>query len=227
MQFEESFTVAAPADQVWERLVDVPTVVPCIPGAELTETIDDENWKGKVRVKVGPVSLSFTGKVNLAERDDTARRLVLGASATEQRGKGGLTATVTARVDDERPGVSRVHVEQDLRVSGQAAQLSRGMLHDVSARLMRQFGECLSRTLAGEPEPAAAAPGGRDGSPPAPEVGAAGESLSALSLARTVGAGMAKRTAARVRSAPKGALAAGAAAVLVVGGLVARALRRS
>ena len=92
MQIENQFTVAAPAEELWSYLLDVERVAPCMPGAELTEVIDDRNWKGTVHAKFGPVSMSFAGTVTMEERDDTAHRVVLKANGMEQKGKGARSA---------------------------------------------------------------------------------------------------------------------------------------
>lgn len=158
MLIENEFEVAAPIDRVWNYLLDVERVVPCMPGASLTETVDERNWKGKVTIKLGPVTLNFAGKVEMAERDEGARRVMLKASGMEQRGKGAASATVTSSLE-EAEGGTRVSVVQDIKVSGQAAQFSRGMMQDVSSKLTKQFAECLQKNIAaGEPaatEPAA------------------------------------------------------------------------
>jgi carbon monoxide dehydrogenase subunit G len=165
MLIENSFDVAQPIDRVWAYLLDVEQVVPCMPGAELTETIDDRNWKGKVKVKLGPVSLSFNGKVSIEEQDDTAHRIVLKGSGMEQRGKGAASATVTSTLEAVDGG-TRVNVVQDLKVQGQAAQFSRGMMQDVSSKLTKQFAECLQANM--EAEEQTAAPVGKTETQPAP-----------------------------------------------------------
>lgn len=146
MLIENAFDVSAPIDQVWSYLQDIEKVVPCMPGAELTETIDENNWKGKVTIKLGPVSLAFAGKVTLDELDETGHRAVLKASGMEQRGKGAASATITSTLE-EAPEGTRVKIVQDLRVSGQAAQFSRGMMQDVSNRLTREFADCLQANM--------------------------------------------------------------------------------
>ncbi|HXF36599.1 MAG TPA: SRPBCC family protein, partial [Actinomycetota bacterium] len=92
MLIENEFEVPAPVDRLWEHLLDVERVAPCMPGAELTEVVDDRTWKGKVNVKFGPVSLSFAGTVTMEERDDAAHRVVLKAQGMEQKGKGAASA---------------------------------------------------------------------------------------------------------------------------------------
>ena len=149
MIIENDFEVPAPIETVWAYLLDVEKVVPCMPGAELTETVDDSNWKGKVTVKVGPVSLSFAGKVAMEERDESAHKVVLKGQGMEQRGKGAASAIITSTLE-AADGVTRVNVVQDIKIQGQAAQFSRGMMQDVSSKLTRQFAECLAANMAAE-----------------------------------------------------------------------------
>jgi uncharacterized protein len=159
MEIENSFEVPAPVEQVWSFLLDVERVAPCMPGAELTETIDDSNWKGKVRIKLGPVSLNYSGKVMMVERDDVAHRVVLKASGMEQRGKGGASATITSSLEP-LDGGTRVSVLQDLTIQGQAAQFSRGMMQDVSAKLTQQFADNLKQNMGATRETTATATSG-------------------------------------------------------------------
>lgn len=147
MLIENSFEVPAPIDRVWRYLLDVEKVVPCMPGAELTETVDENNWKGKVALKLGPVSLSFAGQVSMEERDETAHRAVMKATGMEQRGKGAASATITSTLEQTGEGTS-VLIVQDLKVSGQAAQFSRGMMKDVSSKLTQEFADCLKANMA-------------------------------------------------------------------------------
>jgi carbon monoxide dehydrogenase subunit G len=156
MLIENSFEVPASIEETWAYLLDVEKVVPCMPGAEITEVVDDSNWKGKVTIKLGPVSMAFKGKVSIQERDDDAHRVVLKGSGMEQRGKGAASATITTTAEAIATG-TKVVVVQDLTVQGQAAQMSRGMMQDVSAKLTRQFADCLKSNLELEPEPAAEA----------------------------------------------------------------------
>ena len=146
---ETSFEVPAGTDEVWGYLLDIAKVVPCMPGAELTETIDEEHWKGKMKIKLGPVSLVYAGKVEMQERDEEAHRVVLEASAMEQRGKGAASAKVTSSMESFDGG-TRVHVAQDIKVSGQAAQFSRGMMEDVAKKIVHQFADCLKAQMEDE-----------------------------------------------------------------------------
>jgi carbon monoxide dehydrogenase subunit G len=143
---ENSFTVARPVDEVWDYLLDVEKIAPCMPGAELTETVDDHTWKGKVNMKFGPVSMSFAGSVEMAERDDAGHRVVLRARGTEQKGKGAADAKVTSWLEPADGGTT-VKMEADMTLTGAAAQLSRGLLPEVSKRLTQQFADCLEEHL--------------------------------------------------------------------------------
>jgi uncharacterized protein len=142
MQIENEFTVPAPVDHVWAYLLDVERVAPCMPGGELTEIVDDHTWKGKVNMKLGPVSLSFAGTVTMQERDDATKRVVLAAKGMEQKGKGAANASVTSWLE-QGDGVTNVRMQADIHLTGTVAQLSRGLLPEVSRKLTQQFADCL------------------------------------------------------------------------------------
>ena len=149
MQIDSEFTVEAPMDRVWAYLLDVERVAPCMPGAELTEVVDDHTWKGKTSVKVGPVALSFAGTVVLQERDDAAHRVVLKAQGMEQRGKGAASASVVSHLE-EVAGGTKVTMQADLTISGAVAQYGRGMIQDISQRLTAEFASCLEQNIMAE-----------------------------------------------------------------------------
>lgn len=205
MLIENSFEVPEHIDRVWTHLIDVEKVVPCMPGAELTETLDERNYKGKVTVKLGPVALTFAGKVEMSERDDDVHRIVLKGSGMEQRGKGAASATITTTAE-ESPGGTVVRVVQDLKVQGQVAQMSRGMMQDVSAKLTRQFADCLEKDLAAEKAAAGGEPtGGLPSGPPDGRPVAAAKPVGGLHLALGAIAGAITRSLARLlrrRSGP-------------------------
>jgi carbon monoxide dehydrogenase subunit G len=165
MLIEDRFIVQAPTDRLWAFLQDVERIAPCMPGAELTEAIDDRTWRGRVQVRFGPVQLAFTGTVVVEERDDLAYRATLSAKGTEQRGKGAATAKVESWLEPARAGGTTVNIRSDITITGAAAQLSRGLLPEISRLLTRQFAECLEKTIVGEAVPAVA---GADVEPPPP-----------------------------------------------------------
>ena len=177
MLIENEFTVAAPTDLLWSYLLDVEKIAPCMPGAELTEVVDDKNWKGKLNAKFGPVSLSFAGTVVMEERDDTAHRVVLAAKGMEQKGKGAANAKVTSWLEPgPSDGTSTVKMTADITLTGAAAQLSRGLLPEISKKLTQQFADCLEASMTTEGADAAAAGGG----PVAKPVGGIGLGVSAV-----------------------------------------------
>jgi carbon monoxide dehydrogenase subunit G len=149
VKLDHSFTVPVPVDEAWGVLLDVPRVAPCMPGATLTD-FDGEEFTGTVKVKVGPIVLTYTGKGRFVERDEAARRVVVEASGRDTRASGTASATVTATLKPEGDS-TRVEVTTDLTVTGKPAQFGRGMLSDVSGRLIGQFANCLADELAATP----------------------------------------------------------------------------
>jgi carbon monoxide dehydrogenase subunit G len=150
VQIENTFTVAHPVDDLWTFMLDVERVAPCMPGARLTEAVDDRTWKGKVAVKLGPVSLSFAGVVTIEERDDAAHRVVLSAKGMEEKGKGAANAKVTSWLEPDGSSTT-VRMLSDLTLSGSVAQLSRGLLPEVSKKLTKEFADCLEETISEAP----------------------------------------------------------------------------
>jgi carbon monoxide dehydrogenase subunit G len=146
MKLENSFEVPASPETAWELLLDVPRVVPCMPGAELTEVVDDSNWKAKMNVKLGPISLTFATDVERTEVDEAARRVLLSASGRELRGRGNARANVESSLASVNGG-TRVDIVTDLHLSGPAAQYGRGIVADVSEQLVGRFADCLRAQL--------------------------------------------------------------------------------
>src|ERR1700749_3725514 len=130
--------VAQPVDKVWRFFDDIPNVAACLPGAELTEDLGDDRYKGGVAVRMGPVRLQFDGTAEITERDDAAKRVVVHAAGADEKGRGQASMVVTATLVKAGRG-TRVGVSQDLQLSGAAAQYGRGMIGDVTAVLMRDF----------------------------------------------------------------------------------------
>jgi carbon monoxide dehydrogenase subunit G len=138
MLINSDFVVTAPVDEVWRYLLDVPRMAPNLPGTELTEVIDEDHYKGRVSVRLGPVRMSFAGTATITERDEANHRVVLDAMGAEEKGKGQATMLLTAVLEKAGSG-TRVRVAQDLQIAGAAAQFGRGMISDVTTVLLQQF----------------------------------------------------------------------------------------
>jgi uncharacterized protein len=156
MKIANEFTVSAPIEEAWDVLVDLEQVIPLMPGAQLTGH-DEDDVLGKVKVKVGPVTSEFNGKVHFVERDRDQWRAVIDAKGKEARGTGNAAATVTA-VLHQAGEATRVTVDTDLKIVGKLAQFGSGMLQQVSEKLLGQFVESLEAKLAAEHTPVSAAP---------------------------------------------------------------------
>ena len=156
MKLENSFEVPASPEAAWALLMDVPRIIPCMPGATLDEAVDDENWKATMAVKLGPISLSFKTDVKREESDEAARRAKLSARAREARGKGNASATIESSLTPQNGG-TKVDIVTDLQLTGPVAQYGRGLVEDVSSQLVGQFADCLKKQLVASPEEAAAA----------------------------------------------------------------------
>ncbi|HEY3142913.1 MAG TPA: SRPBCC family protein [Acidimicrobiales bacterium] len=149
MELTNEFRVGVPIDEAWALLTDVEGIAPCMPGAELQE-VDGDEFRGVVRVKVGPITAQYKGVAQFIERDDASYRAVLRAEGRETRGQGNASATVTAQLSpDEGPDgpATKVSVVTDLVVTGRVAQFGRGVLADISAKLLTQFVDCLEHKL--------------------------------------------------------------------------------
>ena len=156
MKLENSFDVPAPPEQAWALLMDVPRIIPCMPGAKLDDTVDDSHWKATMAVKLGPISLSFITDVAREEEDVSARRAKLSAKAREARGRGNAQATIESTLTPQHGG-TRVDIITDLTLAGAVAQYGRGLVEDVSSQMVTKFADCLKKQLAASPEEAAAA----------------------------------------------------------------------
>ena len=152
MRLENSFEVAAPVDAAWRLLNDVPSVVPCMPGAELVEVVAENSWKAKLHVKLGPIALQFMTDVRREEMDEAAGCVVLAAEAREARGRGGARATIESTLAAANGG-TRVEIVTELTLTGAVAQYGRGIVADVALRLTAQFAECIAGKLTGRGAP--------------------------------------------------------------------------
>jgi carbon monoxide dehydrogenase subunit G len=225
MKLENEFTVPAPVERAWDVLLDVERVAPCLPGAAI-EGADGDEHRGTMTVKIGPITTRYSGTIKVTEADVPARRAVMQARARDSRGQGTASATITSTMQEVEGG-TRVRVETDMRVTGPAAQFGRGVMQDVSAKLMNRFADCLAQEMAGAPAPAAGvapAAGGPRRPAATPPPGPAGDSAAAA--ARGEGAarpseavldlGEAGREALLRRAAPAVAVIAGLIGLLVL-----------
>jgi carbon monoxide dehydrogenase subunit G len=154
----ETFRVHAPADRVWRYLIDPGQVAECLPGAELTSAIDARTFEGRVRVKIGPVTAAYEGRVELLEVDERARTVRVLGEGSEAVGSGAARMTMTSTVIDCAVGVCEVRVDAQIEIAGKAVQFGRGMIERVSQQMFQQFTECVRTRL--EYEAAATAPAG-------------------------------------------------------------------
>jgi len=147
MQLENSFEVSVPSEAAWKLLTDVPAVLPCMPGAELLEILDDDRWRARLQVRLGPISLQFMADLKREATDLSARRAVLRVDAREAKGRGTAQATITSFVEDATGG-SRVSILTDLALRGPLAQYGRVVMAPVAEQLTQQFATCITTKLA-------------------------------------------------------------------------------
>ncbi|MGN6168902.1 MAG: SRPBCC family protein [Solirubrobacteraceae bacterium] len=167
VNFENSFTVPVSPADVWEAMMDFERVAPCMPGAEVTEKTAENAYKVQVRVKVGPMSMTYRGQAEITDRDDEARTAAMRVQARETRGQGSANATVQMKVGPEGEG-TRATMNTELKLSGRAAAMGRGVITDVSQALVSEFADNLALMLSEGSE------AGASGSGAAPEAGAGG-----------------------------------------------------
>jgi carbon monoxide dehydrogenase subunit G len=155
MKLEQSFTVAAPVEQVWDMLVDVERVAPCLPGAEITGQAPDGSYEGNFTVKLGPTTASYRGSLRMDSLDEASRTATMHAKGTDKRGQGGANATIVSTMRQEGEETV-VDVVTDFTITGRLARFGRGgMIEDISKRMLRDFSQCLQASMASEPAPAA------------------------------------------------------------------------
>jgi uncharacterized protein len=169
MEFDNSFEVPLPPDEAWKVLLDIERIAPCMPGAELTEVVDQNTYKGKIGVRLGPVALTFAGIVKFEQIDGATRTARIAAQGTDAKGRGGANAASVFRLEPAGKG-SKVLVHTNLTLSGAVAQYGRGVgiIQATAAQLMKQFAACLKEKLAQErpAAPASASPPPTQPSPP-------------------------------------------------------------
>jgi uncharacterized protein len=143
---KNEFEVAQPIDKVWTFFDDIPQVAACLPGAELTDDLGDDKYRGKVAIRMGPVKLQFAGTVAIKERDNAGKRIVVDAAGADEKGRGQAAMLVTAKLLSTAGG-TKIEVAQDLQLSGAAAQYGRGMISDVTTVLMRDFADNMQKRI--------------------------------------------------------------------------------
>lgn len=167
MDLQNSFVVPADIDTAWQTLLDVEAIAPCMPGATL-ESVEGDNFTGSVKVKLGPVNMTYGGKAHFVEKDEAQHRAVIQGTGKETRGSGTASALVTCQLVVESADRTRVEVTTDLTVTGKPAQFGRGVMQDVAGRIIDQFSTNLESVIAargaraeaeasGAPQPPAAA----------------------------------------------------------------------
>jgi hypothetical protein len=158
VKLEQSFEVQAPVERVWEALIDVERVAPCLPGAAI-ERVDDEGvYHGSFQVKLGPTTASYRGTLRMQAVDEAVRAVTMKAHGSDKRGQGSANATMASRLTDQG-GTTRVDVETDFTITGRLARFGRGgMIEDVSNRLLREFASCLQESIGASGPEADAAP---------------------------------------------------------------------
>ena len=153
MKLEQSFEVAAPLERVWQTLIDVEHVAPCLPGAAVTGRNDDGSYNGTFTVKIGPTTASYTGRLEMESIDEASHTATMQAQGTDKRGQGGAKATIFSRVVPVDGAGTRVDVVTDYHITGRLARFGRGgMIEDISERLLREFATRLQSSLAAQQE---------------------------------------------------------------------------
>jgi uncharacterized protein len=159
MEFDNSFTVNAPLQRVWDFLLNVQEVAPCMPGAEITEVVSETEYKGNVKIKLGAVQMSYKGTATIDQIDESTHTVVLVAAGRESRGTGNASSTTTSNLVAEGSNRTLVNLHSQVDVSGRVAQFGRGIMQDVASRLIGEFARNLeARLMAGEPSASTEAP---------------------------------------------------------------------
>jgi len=193
MQLENSFTIDAPIEKAWEALNTPQTIAPCFPGATLTE-YEDDTFTGTVKVKLGPISLTYKGKGVYKERDDAAHRVVIEATGRDSRGNGTAEATVTGTMTADGPEKTSVTMVTDMKITGRPAQFGRGVISDVADKIIGQFATCVASKLGGEPAQAETSSGASSATGTAAGAGAGSSSGPAATGTSAVAAPAAPTT---------------------------------
>ena len=193
------FTVHRPIDETWSVLTEVERIAPCMPGAALEE-IEGDIFRGVVKVKLGAISTAFKGQANFVERDDAAHRAVLKAEGRDTTGKGNASALITAQLESIDAATTRCFVETDLHITGKVAQFGRGIMGDVSKKLMNQFAANLNTML--DQQPGATAPAAPGAPAPAAEKVAEAAKVPETATSERASANGAKTNSTTPEAAP-------------------------
>jgi carbon monoxide dehydrogenase subunit G len=200
VQLDHEFTVPVPAAQAWPVLLDIDRIAPCMPGATVTK-VDGDDFEGTVKVKVGPITVTYGGSASFLEKDESDRRAVIEARGRETRGSGTATARVTAQLFDQGDS-TRVVVNTNLSVTGKPAQFGRGVMSDVGGKLLGRFADCLAGQLAGGQQPAAAPAAPAASAAPAAPAAAPPDAVPASAEAPGPAAVLDAQPASAARQAP-------------------------
>jgi uncharacterized protein len=146
VKIEDSFRVEVPVDEAWKVLLDLERIAPCLPGAQLTEVEGDE-YRGTVKIKVGPITAQYKGVAKIEEADEANRKVVLQAEGRDTRGQGNASATVVATLVADGDAATMVNIDTDLNITGKVAQFGRGVMADVSSKLLGQFADNLKKDV--------------------------------------------------------------------------------
>ncbi len=192
MKIENDFRVSAPIEKAWALLTDIPAIAPCLPGAELTGQ-DGDTFEGRMKIKVGPVTAEYKGTATITELDEESHRVLLSATGRDSRGSGNASAEITAVMTPDGDG-TKISIDTDLKIAGKVAQFGRGVMADVSKKLIGQFADCIGSKL---DTPAEESSSEREGPEDSARTDAGGESEeetdNTLDLLEVAGGAMAKR----------------------------------
>jgi len=211
MELLNNFRIDVPIDKAWATLTDIEGIAPCMPGAQLT-SVDDDVFSGTVKVKVGPIVATYRGKASFAEKDDANYRAVIDASGRDTRGAGNANAMITLQLSPDGDGTSAA-ISTDLKVTGKVAQFGRGVMADISEKLLGQFVECLETKLV-EADPESPDPESADAAADGTEAGASNESAKAAPSSTGAGTASTERKIDMPEAQPVDLLDAAGAPVL-------------
>lgn len=219
MQLSNRFEIPVSADQAWPVLLDIERIAPCLPGAVI-ESVDGSDYKGRVHIKAGPVSVSYAGRLRLTDIDNESRSVVLDAEGREQKGSGTVKAKIQARLTPSGANSSEVEIQTDLAITGKPAQMGRGLIADVSGKIIDIF----ARNLAGQLSAADSA--GAEGDVSSPRTQGVDDSVTPKGPAAHSAATIEKLDMLALLRPHLARLAAGVVAAIVITGLLRRLFRR-